>query len=129
MVPLQPFCLFLFTALEKRFNFVLSHVTFHFSQHYLLNRLSSCTGRVNIVKVVILSKAIHRYSAVPIKTSMAFFRKLEQMILKFTWRHRRPQVAKAVLRESLGVSLMQISECTTELPESKPCGASSELAT
>ena len=93
---------FLYTVLGKRFNFILSHVTFHFFQHYLWNRLSSCIGRINIVKMVILSKASHRYSAITIKTSMAFFKKLEQMILKFMWRHRRPQVAEAVLTESWG---------------------------
>ena len=59
----------------------------------------SWIGRINVVKMSILPKAIYRFSAIRIKLPMLFFTELEQKISQSVWKYKKTQIAKSNLEK------------------------------
>ena len=57
----------------------------------------------NIVKMAVLPRLIYRFHTVPTKTSVGFcFAEIDKLILKFTWKFKRPRIAQIIWKNKTG---------------------------
>jgi hypothetical protein len=57
----------------------------------------SWIGRINIVKMAILPKAMYKFSVMLIKIPMSFLAEMKKINPKFTWKNKRHQIPEAIL--------------------------------
>ena len=80
--------------------------------------LCSWVGRINILKMAILQKAIYRFNKISIKIPTQFFIELERSMCNFIWNNQRPRRVKSILNNkkmSAGITIADLNYIKRQL--------------
>ena len=61
---------------------------------------SSWIRKLNIAKMTILSKVIHRFNIIPYPNLNTFFEEMKMVILQFMWKFKGPRITKHTLKST-----------------------------
>lgn len=70
-------------------------------------------GKIDIIKLSLLPKAMFRLNVIHFKIPWTFFTKLVKAILKHIWKHKRLQRAERILKNISKARLITIWDCKT----------------
>ena len=62
------------------------------------------------MNLTILPNAIYRFNVILTKLPMECFTELEEKISQLIWKHKRPQIAKAIMRKKNGAGGINFSD-------------------
>jgi hypothetical protein len=68
-------------------------------------------------EMAVLPKAIYMFNVITIKILRTFITEIEKLTLNFIWKHKRPQITKAILnkKSNAGSNIIPTSKYTSEL--------------
>ncbi len=71
----------------------------------------SVTGRVNLIKMIVLPKFLYLFQNIPILSKKSFFKTLDKIIISFLWGNKPSRISKTLLqrpKRSGGLALPNI---------------------